>query len=221
MRYLYYNVFSRDLEEGLMIRNNLDLGEKTEYLGSEFVFFSQFKRGYGYILGGIVYGVIFFLNWQFGSNILTANLTIGLTLIWIFGKEVIRRRRYNIAFEDGRDSTTRVAGYWRLAIAVSGGLLAAGLFASAVDAGITQLSSLIALLIIVALPFTMYWFLRTPIEMISGFLLMAGCISACRGQYSAFLHNHSDYLLLAIGLILLGTAEDYQYFELKKQHEEI
>jgi len=63
-------------------------------LTQEYASFSRSRAGLGNVLGGIVGLVVFGAIWLFGGNTVTAALTIVLTLLWLAGKEVIRRRVY-------------------------------------------------------------------------------------------------------------------------------
>ena len=74
-------------------------------LTQEYASFSRSRAGLGNVLGGIVGLVVFGAIWLFGGNTVTAVLAIVLTLLWLAGKEVVRRRFYQ-GFGAARETWT-------------------------------------------------------------------------------------------------------------------
>jgi hypothetical protein len=63
-------------------------------LSQGYASFSRSRGGLGNVLGGVVGLVVFGTVWLLGGTIGSAIITVGLTLVWLVGKEVIRRRLY-------------------------------------------------------------------------------------------------------------------------------
>jgi hypothetical protein len=73
---------------------SLDTIVELQRLTQEYASFSRSRAGLGNVLGGVVGLVVFGAIWLFGGNTVTAVLAIVLTLLWLAGKEIIRRRVY-------------------------------------------------------------------------------------------------------------------------------
>ncbi len=78
---------------------------EVQGLTREYASYSRSRGGLANVLGGVVGLVIFGALWAFGGNPATAALTVGLTLVWLVGKEVIRRRLYQ-GFGEAREVWT-------------------------------------------------------------------------------------------------------------------
>src|SRR5438445_11021691 len=75
----------------------------VQQLAEEYASYTVSKNGLGNVLGGSVGIAIFLVNGLLGRGLWTTVLTISLTVVWLGGKEVIRRRLYRI-FGDVQES---------------------------------------------------------------------------------------------------------------------
>jgi len=63
-------------------------------LTREYASFSRSRSGLGNVLGGVCSLLAFAADWALGTSSLAAAITVSLTLMWLVGKEIIRRRIY-------------------------------------------------------------------------------------------------------------------------------
>ncbi len=71
-------------------------------LTREYASYSRSRGGLANVLGGVIGLVIFGAVWIFGGTPATAALTVGLTSVWLVGKDIIRRRLYR-GFGEARE----------------------------------------------------------------------------------------------------------------------
>jgi hypothetical protein len=86
------------------------LGE-LQRLTREYARYGRSRGGLGTMLGGCAGLLVFLAVWLFGGNAATASLAVGLTALWLVGKDVIRRRyyqRYGVARETWTSEARRV-----------------------------------------------------------------------------------------------------------------
>src|SRR5438270_329130 len=101
-------------------RSIADLQQVTR----EYASFSRSRGGLGNVLGGVVGLISFAALWLLGGIVLAA-LSVGLTLAWLVGKEIIRHQVYR-PFGDVRElwSASQRRGHAIAAIASGVGLVA-------------------------------------------------------------------------------------------------
>ena len=63
-------------------------------LTREYASFSRSRSGLGNVLGGVCGLLAFASDWALGASAVAAAITVSLTLAWLVGKEIIRRRLY-------------------------------------------------------------------------------------------------------------------------------
>jgi DNA-binding MarR family transcriptional regulator len=76
--------------------NTATIRQITQYqaFAEEYASYSLSRGGYGKVLGGVIGIVIILMGTLVRRGTATAILTIGLTFMWLFGKEMIRARLY-------------------------------------------------------------------------------------------------------------------------------
>jgi hypothetical protein len=181
---------------------------ELQLVTQEYASFSQSRGGLGNVLGGVAGLAAFAAMWLIGPGLVAAVLTAGMTLAWLAGKEIIRRRLYR-PFGEARE-TWPATQRRRRAIAVS--IIAAVLAAFAVLLALHVLLERTAWSL--ALPYLVFCFvtpwlawryLRTENELMVGFfLLFVSAITSAgfvpdRLLFSAILPLYSA-LLIVIGL---------------------
>lgn len=186
------------------------IGE-LQQLTRDYASYSRSRGGLGNVLGGAVGLVVFVAIWLFGGNAVTAALTIGLTALWLVGKEVIRRRvyrRFGQAQEtwSGTMQRTHRLGlliFTPLLLAFAVWIVAAG-WLSRPAVGLPYL------IFCLATPLIIWRYLYTVNEIIIGFGLLFMCAITASG--------HTPYLLgllivpcTAAVMIPLGLAEHRQF----------
>ena len=186
------------------------IGE-LQQLTRDYASYSRSRGGIGNVLGGVVGLVVFGALWLFGGNALTTMLTIGLTSVWLAGKEVIRRRlyrRFGRAEEvwTGTVRCTHRIALWLftpLLLAFAVWVVAAGWLARPAVA-------LPYLVFCIATPLLIWRFLFTWNEIIIGFGLLFMCAITASG------HTPNLWALLivpayAAAMIPLGLTEHRQF----------
>jgi len=78
------------------------VGELRE-LSQEYASYSRSRGGLGNVLGGVAGLIIFAALWLLGPGGVMAVITVGLTVAWLVGKEVIRQRIYR-PFGEAREA---------------------------------------------------------------------------------------------------------------------
>jgi hypothetical protein len=180
-------------------------------LTQEYASFSRSRAGLGNALGGVVGLVVFGVIWLFGGNTVTAALAIMLTLLWLVGKEVIRRRFYQ-GFGAARETWTgspRRTHQWSvllftpLLLALAVWIVAAGWLSKPAVAWPY-------LIFCLATPVIMWRSLYTLNEIMIGFGLLFMCAITASGHTPALL----GLLIVpayAAAMIPLGLAEHRQF----------
>ena len=75
---------------------------EMQQLTQEYASFSQSRSGLGNVLGGVAGLLAFAAMWLLGPGVAAAVLTVGGTMVWLVGKEIIRARLYR-PFGDVRE----------------------------------------------------------------------------------------------------------------------
>ena len=180
-------------------------------LTQEYASFSRSRGGLGNALGGVVGLVVFGAIWLFGGNRVTAAIAIVLTLLWLAGKEVIRRRVYQgfgAARETWTDSPRRTHQlslllFTPLLLAFAVWIVAAGWLSKPAVAWPY-------LIFCLATPLIMWRYLYTLNEIMIGFGLLFICAVVASGHTPALL----GLLIVpayAAMMIPLGLSEHRQF----------
>ncbi len=184
---------------------------ELQQLTREYASFSRSRAGLGNVLGGVVGLVIFGVIWLFGGNRVTAALTIVLTLLWLVGKEVIRRRFYQ-GFGAARETWSGAARRThRLNLLLLTPLLLA--FAVWIVAAGWLSKPAVAwpyLIFCLATPLIMWRYLYTLNEMMIGFGLLFMCAVTASGHTPALL-GLAIVPAYAAAMIPLGLSEHRQF----------
>ncbi len=77
-----------------MENSQLSQARHIQSLAEEYASYATSRGGLGNVLGGLAGIVIYLINGLLGRGGLTTVLTIGLTLVWLVGKEVVRKLLY-------------------------------------------------------------------------------------------------------------------------------
>ena len=190
------------------------IGE-LQQLTRDYASYSRSRGGLGNVLGGAVGLVVFGAIWLFGGNAATAALAIGLTALWLAGKEVIRRRVYR-RFGQAQESwsgavrRTHLGGLLILTpclLAFAVWIVAAGWLARPAVA-------LPYLIFCLATPLILWRYLYTINEMMIGFGLLFMCAITASG-HTPFLLGLAIVPAYAAAMIPLGLSEHRQFRALR------
>lgn len=206
--------------------------QQRQHFAEAYASFSQSRNGLGKVLGGIVGIVVILAGTLLGGGVVTGVLTVGATLLWLIGKEVIRARLYRpygAAAEQwaGEDRSIHVliTGFVTLvSVSIIVLVLTRGNLDSAED--------WIYLFFVAAMPLITWRFLRTPLEFIVGVFLLAACAVHGAGSAYSLLPNGDispgelgkiaatwSPFIGAFVLILLGIREHRDFQELRHKME--
>jgi hypothetical protein len=161
--------------------------QQVQHLTREYASYSARKSGLGNVLGGLVGITIYLLNGLLGHNLWTTILTIGLTLAWLAGKEVLRAhlyQRFGTVSENPTPSTRKLRS-WILGISIPTAL---GLWLLAWIAflnpalHIGPIRLILALLCASNIPLLGLRYLRTLDEFMVGFFLLLCCAISSLGS---------------------------------------
>ncbi len=188
--------------------------DHLQQITQEYASYTQSRGGLGNVLGGTMGLIVVTAVWLLGASVATAVLTCGATLVWLAGKEVIRRRVYQ-AFGNARELWPAPQRQ-RHTVVVS--LIAAVLV---VFAGMVVVHVLTVrtpwslawpyLVFCLVTPWIAWRYLRTDHELMVGvFLLLASAVTA-----ASFIPDRLVFTaivpLYSVILILLGMKEHRQY----------
>jgi hypothetical protein len=161
--------------------------QQVQHFTQQYASYSARKSGLGNVLGGLVGITIYLLNGLPGHSFWSTLLTIGLTLAWLGGKEILRRYVYQRfgRVRENLSSSTRTLHSWILGISIPTTLglwlLAWIVFLNpALHLGLVRL--LLALLCASSIPWLSLRFLRTLDEFMVGFFLLLCCAISSLGS---------------------------------------
>lgn len=181
----------------------------------DYASYSRRRGGLGNVLGGVVGLLVFGAIWLFGGNAVTATLAIGLTLLWLAGKEIIRHRlyrRFGQAWETWTGTVRRTHQcslllFTPLLLAFAVWIVAAGWLAKPAVA-------LPYLIFCLATPLIMWRYLYTLNEIMIGFGLLFMCAITASG-HTPFLWGLLIVPAYALVMIPLGFAEHRRFAALE------
>jgi hypothetical protein len=151
--------------------------------------------------------------WFLGAGPLTAAITVGLTALWLIGKEVLRQRLYR-SFGEAREIWSaeqrrghlRTVGFMTIALAI----FAVILVVHALQQGLSwPVFPYLAFCFIA--PAIVWRWLRTTNELLVGFYLLFDCAITCAGFVPDRLFLLALIPLYAILMILAGIQEHRQF----------
>ncbi|MFO7323286.1 MAG: hypothetical protein DIU68_016270 [Chloroflexota bacterium] len=197
---------------------------RRQQLSEAYASYSQTRGGLGKVLGGVVGLVVILAGTLLGGGVVTAGLTIGATLVWLLGKELIRARFYRPLGEvkevwpdEKRREHLLFTGFVAL---ISAGVAAFIIF----NVGINNPGNWIYLAFVVLMPVLTWRYLRTPLEFIVGVFLLSAC--AVHGAGGAYSLAPEDFSLEAMSkvapawpafigaVVLIGVGlREHRYFQ--------
>lgn len=181
-----------------------------QHLTRDYASFSRSRGGLGNVLGGIIGLVVFGGVWLLGPGLPAAVLTVGLTLVWLVGKEFIRRGRYR-RFREAHEAWSGTARQThRLAMLLLTPLLLA--FAVWITAA-GQLTAPVAwpyLIFCFATPWILWRYLYALNEIMIGCGLLFLCAITASG-HMPFLLGLTIVPAYSLAMIPLGLAEHRQF----------
>lgn len=193
--------------------------------------FSQSRNGLGKVLGGIVCIVVALAGTFIGAGMFTSVLTIALTLLWLVGKEIIRKRVYFQQGEAGEVWTE----FQRREHLFATGFVSVIAFGAAVWVFVNSqpltLPNAIYIFVALSMPFITWRFLRAPLEFVVGVFLISACaVTAAGGAYSLILPDWSfDSIMIGLSvwlpligsfvLIVFGIREHRQFLSIMQAIE--
>jgi hypothetical protein len=188
-----------------------------QQLAQEYASFSRSRAGLGNVLGGIVGLIIFSMIWLFGHGLAVAIISIGLTLVWLIGKTILRRQLYR-PFGQAREQWA--GGQRRQHLIISGIFTLASLgFAVAIIAGGWLSKPAVAwpyLVFCLVTPIIAWLSLFTISEMILGFDLLFMCAIVASGHTPDLL-GLATAPAYALAMIPLGLSEHRQFQDVKRR----
>ena len=190
---------------------------EMQQLTQEYASFSQSRSGLGNVLGGaagLIVSIVILLRWH---GLVAAALTVGLTVAWLVGKEIIRGRLYR-PFGEAREiwPASQRRGHV-IGVSIIAVVLAA--FAALIVAHIVAdrapwPATVPYLVFCFVTPWIAWRFLRTTNEIMVGiYLLLASAITSA-GFVPDLLVFAAILPLYSVLLIVLGWKEHGQFHKL-------
>ena len=192
------------------------LSEMQE-LTREYASFSQSRSGLGNVLGGVAGLVSFAVMWLLGRGVATAILTVGLTVVWLVGKEVIRRQLYR-PFGEARETWPACQRRGHLYAAALIGLVCAAFLVTIVVRLVTDMTpwsiALPYLIFCVIIPWIAWRYLRTVNELTVGLYLLLSSAIVSAGFVPDRLWLVAILPWYSLVLVVLGLREHRQFQDL-------
>lgn len=190
--------------------------EEMQRLTRAYAKFGQRCNGLGNVLGGLAGLIAYLVGGFYGAGAVTALVTIGLTIAWLVGKQMIRARLYR-SFGEARERWPkwRVAVQVVLVVYVSGFVAAVLLFCWKMG-GFSEPRFWPYVIFTAAVPWVVWRYLRTWYEFFIGVFLLCACaVTSGGGAYSL---ADSGYVVLFAGvMILIGMIEHFRYRKLAER----
>lgn len=192
------------------------VGELRE-LSQEYASYSQSRGGLGNVLGGVAGLLIFAALWLLGPGVVMAVITVGLTMAWLVGKEVIRQRLYRPFGEareawpeDQRRCHLGAVGLITAALAVFLVMIIAHSLTTGAPWSVTAPYALFCLVT----PWIAWRYLRTTNELVVGFYLLFSCAITSAGFTPDRLITVALLPAYAALLVIFGLREHRQFQDL-------
>ena len=187
---------------------------EMQQLTQEYASFSQSRSGLGNVLGGVAGLIAFAAMWLLGRGAATAVVTVGATIAWLVGKEIIRRRLYR-PFGDAREAWPATQRRQHVfGVSIIAAVLAVFAVMIVVHAVLTKASWTIFvpyLIFCFVTPWIAWRYLRTINEFMVGlFLLFASAITSA-GFVPDRLIFTAILPLYSVTLIAVGLREHRQF----------
>lgn len=228
-----------------MSNGNLQREGKVGTLMDDLNHFWHFECGIGGSLAGIALLMICLINWLMGSGFLSAALSIGLLTGWVYCNHAFRKyysslgdvtipQAAPVRYHQPRSVVffilknidwliLRLLYYWHKAVATCLSLVIAFCLIPIIASGnIFRPTTLIISILLISLIVIVWCSLRSPIEVITVYLLILACVSSVEGSLGAFFYLHSTFFLLFSScLILVGAVGHWHFCCLEKDFAEV
>jgi hypothetical protein len=192
------------------------IGE-MQNLTREYASFSQSRSGLGNVLGGVAGLASFAVMWLLGRGVVTAVLTVGLTVAWLVGKEVIRRQLYR-PFGEAREAWPASVRRGHLVtvaiIACVCAAFAVAILVRSLTAATPWSVALPYLVFCVITPWIGWRYLRTVNEFMVGFYLLFASAVVSAGFVPDRLWLIAFLPWYSLVLVVLGLREHRQFQDL-------
>ncbi len=192
--------------------------QAAQELTAEYASYAQRRSGLGHVLGGVAGLSAYLVGLLYGPGAATAAVTIGATIAWLIGKELLRRQVYQ-AFGTAREPWPRPERRLQIGLTAFLALVALGVLAALVLDGRAADPSRWPYMLFVALtPLVAWRLLRTPGEFIVGVFLLCACaVTSAGGAYSL---DGTGLLFISVpiaaaALVILGVREHRQFLALR------
>jgi hypothetical protein len=199
--------------------------ETVQQLTQEYASYSQSRNGWGKVLGGIAGLIICAFNVLVGPGLLTAVCTIVLTVAWLIGKEMIRKRFYQ-RFGEAQEVWSSSARRRQMGLVAFVSLIVIGVCVFFISLnGLSLPQGWLYVFFIVAMPWIVWRYLRSHDEFSVGVFLLCACaVTSDGGAYGPAFSWWGGLISLWVALVSLwllrsGFAEHRQFRLLEVQLE--
>ncbi len=187
---------------------------EMQRLTQEYASFSRRRSGLANVLGGVAGLISFLAAWLIGRGVLTALITLGLTITWLVGKEVIRRHLYRPFGEASEawpaaERRTHIFTVGFVSLVLAGGAVV--FIVHMIQQPGQFWAPLAYLVFCLVTPWILWRYLRTVNEFMVGFYLLFDSAITCAGFVPNLLINASVLPLFSLLLIGLGWSEHRQF----------
>jgi hypothetical protein len=190
-----------------MQQSQLERMRAAQELTREYASYSQQRAGLGNVLGGVAGLVVYFVGLLNGPGPLTALLTLAVTVGWLVGKELIRRRLYQ-AYGDARSAWPDDERQFHRLMTAFLGLISVWVIAQQVLRGRLGDPQFWPYILLVGLTPLIAWFwLRTRGEFIVGvFLLAAAALTSAGSAYTVGNYGLLFAFVPLVSLVMIGLG---------------
>jgi len=187
---------------------------EVQHVTHEYAMYRHYRNGLGTVLGGMIVILVYALGLFPVSIPIMMAFTLGLTLVWLVGKEIIRRTHYQ-SFGHIRERWPRLLRTMHVLIVLLFVLVSGSIWWSFLTSGNDTLlqrwlpmwSTLLAMTIF---PLLAWFLLRTAHELVIGtYLLIVTVIALSGGRFPSSLVPFIPFL--GAYAIVIGIIEHRRY----------
>jgi len=202
-----------------MQRFDLQRLAETRQVTQDYASYAHYRTGLGTILGGMAVMLVYGFTLLPVHQRLIAVFALSLTLIWLFGKEVIRRTHYR-SFGQVHERWPRLLRGMHIVLVLLLTLISGWIWWDFLTSGIGSVVPIWpTLLVMAAFPLITWFLLRTLHELLIGIYLLT--VSAVTISGGIFPSGMVPFIpLFGIYAIGIGIVEHRRYMALAKQLEE-
>ncbi|HEU4323833.1 MAG TPA: hypothetical protein VFS21_11855 [Roseiflexaceae bacterium] len=192
--------------------------QAAQELTREYASYTHSRSGLGNVLGGIAGLVVYFSGLLWGPGVATAAVTIVATVVWLVGKEVLRRRVYQ-AFGAAREPWPASARRLQIGLVTFLTLVTIGiLVVVGLEGSFGEPRFWPYILFVAAIPPIAWCFLRTSNEFIVGVFLLCACaVTSAGGAYDLAGIGLAFFgvPIVSVVLLVLGVQEHRHFLGLR------